>query len=57
MSSYGAKEARINQERRARVNRCGECGTEVGKTELLCEVCRRCDELVEGCEPRSTPLK
>jgi hypothetical protein len=41
MAGYGSKEARINQERRARISQCGGCGTEVGETELLCEECRR----------------
>jgi hypothetical protein len=44
MSGYGSKEARINQERRVRVNLCGDCGQEISETELLCETCRRTGE-------------
>jgi hypothetical protein len=40
MSGYGAREARINRERSARVNLCGDCGCEVAETELLCKDCR-----------------
>jgi hypothetical protein len=39
--SYGAKEARINQERKPRVNLCGSCGKRVKETELLCAACRK----------------
>jgi hypothetical protein len=41
MSGYAAREARINQERKPRVNLCGDCGVEVSDTELLCEKCDR----------------
>jgi hypothetical protein len=39
--SYGAKEARINQQRKPRVNLCGACGVTVSETELLCADCRQ----------------
>jgi predicted amidophosphoribosyltransferase len=41
--SFGVKEAReprIKQDRRPRINLCGACGGEVSETELLCEDCR-----------------
>ena len=38
MASYGVKEARIHQERRARVNLCS-CGAEIDSSELLCHAC------------------
>lgn len=40
MSGYGAKEARINRERRPESNECGGCGKEISRTELLCTECR-----------------
>ena len=47
MSSYGVKEARINQERKPRVNLCGDCGVEVAETELLCDECAKLDRTWE----------
>jgi succinate dehydrogenase/fumarate reductase-like Fe-S protein len=47
MSGYGAKEARINRERSARVNLCGDCGCEISETELLCHACETRWESVE----------
>lgn len=40
MAGYGAKEARINRERKVRVNLCGSCGEEIDQNELLCIECR-----------------
>lgn len=40
MAGFGQQEARINRERRAQVSVCGDCGTEVKSTELLCIDCR-----------------
>lgn len=40
MAGYGAKEARINRERKVRVNLCGSCGEEIDQNELLCTECR-----------------
>ena len=36
--SFGAKEARIHENRKPRVNLCS-CGEEIDATELLCRVC------------------
>ena len=47
MSSYGVREARINQERKPRVSLCGDCGVEVSETELLCEVCAKQEPVTE----------
>lgn len=41
MSGYGAKEARINKERKPRVNLCGACGDEIDANELLCTECKK----------------
>lgn len=38
MAGYGVKEARINRERKPRVNVCGSCGDEC--TSLICDECR-----------------
>ena len=38
MAGFGAREARINQERKPRVNLCS-CGEEIDSTELLCHTC------------------
>jgi predicted amidophosphoribosyltransferase len=64
--SYGVKEARINQERKPRVNLCGSCGARVSETELLCAACRNEPTpeqtvawytLQAALAARSTPLK
>jgi predicted amidophosphoribosyltransferase len=39
--SFGAKEARIHENRKPRINLCGSCGAEVSETELLCKDCRK----------------
>ena len=38
MAGFGAREARINQERKPRINLCS-CGEEIDSTELLCHTC------------------
>ena len=38
MAGFGAREARINQERKPRINLCS-CGEEIDSTELLCHAC------------------
>lgn len=48
MSAYAVKEARINSERKPRVNLCGDCGREIHETELLCEECESRWEPQEG---------
>ena len=45
MSSYGTKEARINQERKPRVNLCGDCGKECDS--LLCDECAHVEPVIE----------
>ena len=47
MSSYGVREARINQERKPRVSLCGDCGVEVSETELLCDECAHTEPVIE----------
>lgn len=45
MAGYGAKEARINREREARVTTCGDCGVEIDDTRILCEDCQHRDAI------------
>jgi len=43
MSGYGVREARINQERKPRVNLCGDCGRECDA--LFCDSCEKLENL------------
>ena len=45
--SYAVREQRISRERHTQVNLCGDCGTQISATELLCRECRQTPMVVE----------